>query len=104
MISHGYFSKTKLKNVLAHMHSADPPLVHGDLRSCNIYVVYTPRAIASDCRLCLLDFDWSGRAGEALYPAFINKEVQWPETACPFKPLLPEHDRHFAFALGCTDV
>ena len=35
-------------------------LVHGDLRVINVRVI--------DERVCLLDFDWSGRAGTQSYP------------------------------------
>lgn len=72
-------------------------LVHGDLRGNNIRT-------AGD-RVCLLDFDWSGRAGEQRYPAFMNhQDIDWPEGASDGEVLLPEHDVEWLRRLGVVSI
>jgi hypothetical protein len=65
----------RLRSVVHHLHAGG--FVHGDLRVNNV----------------LLDFDWSGPAGQQLYPAFMNHtQIDWPEGASDGKPLEFEHD------------
>ena len=71
----------KIRNRLA-----DAGFVHGDLREANILW---------DCinnRVVLIDFDWSGKEGEVLYPPFMNSYIHWPEGAETNKPLRRQHD------------
>jgi hypothetical protein len=73
----------RLRSVVQHLHAGG--FVHGDLRANNVLV--------EGGRVCLLDFDWSGPAGQQLYPAFMNHtQIDWPEAASDGKPLEFEHD------------
>ena len=45
--------------------------VHGDLRSPNLMIS------TKDKRMCILDFDYAGRKGEATYPYFLSKTIPW---------------------------
>lgn len=75
--------KEKLQRVVQHLHTKG--LVHGDLRANNIRVVGD--------RVCLVDFDWAGRAGEQRYPGFMNHaDVEWPAGASDGEFLQFEHD------------
>ncbi|KAH9110698.1 hypothetical protein AeMF1_007775 [Aphanomyces euteiches] len=65
---------------------ADAKLVHGDLRQDNILWDSLNR------RVVLMDFDWSGKAGVARYPPFMNPDIPWPEGAETNKPLCTQHD------------
>jgi hypothetical protein len=40
----------------------------------------------------LVDFDWCGEEGEAVYPASINMDVRWPEDVCGGALLKASHD------------
>jgi hypothetical protein len=78
--------KERLKSIVAHLHAGG--LVHGDLRANNIQVVGD--------RVCLIDFDWSGRAGEQRYPGFMNHDdIIWPKGASDREPLECAHDREW---------
>jgi hypothetical protein len=58
--------KTELGHLLNGFHAKD--LVHGDLRDANI--------ICKGESVMLVDFDWGGRVGEALYPTLeLNPEL-----------------------------
>eukprot|EP00981_Chlorochromonas_danica_P015552 scaffold13179_cov288-Ochromonas_danica.AAC.1 len=83
--------KERLREVVCNLH--EQGLVHGDLRANNIRV-------AGD-RVCLLDFDWSGRAGEQRYPNFMNHtEIVWPDGASDGELLQPAHDDEWLMKLG----
>ena len=77
-----------LSNLITELHSEG--YVHGDLREYNIMV-----GDETD-RVCLIDFDWAGKEGEAIYPNFMNHiDVQWPAGASDGKKILKEHDLYF---------
>ena len=40
----------------------------------------------------IIDFDWAGRAGEVVYPPFMNKEIDWQPGVKVGEKILPEHD------------
>jgi serine/threonine protein kinase len=73
----------RLRQVVKNLHDAG--FVHGDLRPNNIRVVGQ--------RVCLFDFDWSGRAGESRYPGFMNHHsIEWAPGASEGLPMQAEHD------------
>lgn len=39
-----------------------------------------------------MDFDWTGREGEARYPATMNKDIKWHEDATLLGLITHEHD------------
>ncbi len=81
----------QLDNVTTSLHMAG--FCHGDLRAPNILV----RARA---KVCVLDFEWSGRLGTATYPFFMNhEEIAWPEGAQDGKLIAKEHDKFWVSAL-----
>jgi hypothetical protein len=87
-----------LEAVVVNLHAQD--FIHGDLRVCNILV--GPLEDSADVadrkrrRICLIDFDWSGKEGNARYPGFMNhQDVQWPAGASDNLPLQKAHDLHF---------
>ena len=44
--------------------------------------------------LKLIDLDWAGPAGEAMYPTLLNTvAIQWPDGVAAGNPLEQEHDR-----------
>lgn len=77
-----------LDNLIAKLHSEG--YVHGDLREYNIMV-----GDETD-RVCVIDFDWAGKEGDAIYPNFMNHiDVQWPAGASDGKKIAKEHDLYF---------
>jgi len=59
--------------------------VHGDLRSNNVLVV--------SGSVCVIDFEWSGVAEQAVYPGFMNHvDVTWPDGARSGLPIRKAHD------------
>ena len=60
--------------------------VHGDMRGNNI------QFDSAANRVVLIDFDWAGVEDEAVYPAFMNPNLGWPEGAAYGRPLRHEHD------------
>ena len=76
-----------LHSVLERFHQAG--FVHGDLRPSNILV----RRKDGPNPIAILDFDWSGKAGETFYPLTINRTtIQRPEGVCGGQPILIDHD------------
>ena len=43
-------------------------------------------------KVCVLDFEWSGRNLHSKCPGFMNSEIQWPSGVGPGEPLLQRHD------------
>jgi len=85
-----YYLNDSLKAIVGNLHSQD--FVHGDLRGCNILV--NPTSFPP--RICLIDFDWSGKEDSTRYPAFMNhSDVDWADGASDFLPLKKAHDLHF---------
>jgi serine/threonine protein kinase len=77
--------QAQLSQVVKNLHDAG--FVHGDLRANNICVVGD--------RVCLIDFDWTGRAGVCCYPGFMNHvDIGWAPGASDGLPLQVEHDLH----------
>ena len=75
--------ENKLIQVVDRLNKAG--LVHGDLRGNNVRVI--------DERVCLLDFDWSGRAGTQSYPGFMNHaDIDWADGASDGLPLETAHE------------
>jgi hypothetical protein len=84
-------AKERLQDLVNRLHFQN--LVHGDLRANNIRVVGD--------RVCIIDFDWSGKAGIQRYPDFMNhQEIVWPDGARDGEFLYPEHDIEWLKRLG----
>ena len=87
----------ELEAVIANLHAHG--YVHGDLRVCNILVgLWEDSAHLADRRrrICLIDFDWTGKEGSTRYPGFMNhQDVEWPDGASDNLPLQKAHDVHF---------
>jgi hypothetical protein len=83
---HSYFPA--IHSIVENFHQAG--FVHGDLRSSNILV----RSEEGPNPIALLDFDWSGKAGEACYPFKINrKSVRRPDAVRGGQLILADHDK-----------
>jgi hypothetical protein len=79
--------KDNIRTFLEEMHEAG--WVHGDLRSINIMV----KKSGLDGSFHFIDFDWSGRNQEVVYPSFLNTaEVDRPVGAYDGEPILALHD------------
>ena len=65
----------------------DLGFVHGDLRLPNILV-------GPECSVKLVDFDWAGKIGEAIYPPLIimNRKISWHPEVKFGAEIWPEHD------------
>ncbi len=86
--------QNKLTQVVKCLNQAG--LVHGDLRGNNVCVIGD--------RVCLLDFDWSGRAGAESYPGFMNHaNIDWSDGASDGLPLQTAHDQHMLAKLVRSD-
>ncbi|THH27325.1 hypothetical protein EUX98_g6864 [Antrodiella citrinella] len=88
--------------------------VHGDLRRSNVLVQEKRRnrkraeseeGLDASAELensgneiqdhaMLIDFDWSGTAGETTYPFTINLDIRWAPTVFAAGPILKEHDEY----------
>lgn len=77
--------------------------VHGDLRAANVLVRPAARAAgrrssgstggaAGPLEVRLLDWDWAGRAGEALYPTLRHPARRWAPGSEAGGAILPQHD------------
>lgn len=76
--------RRRLKDIVAALHADG--WVHGDLRFPNILC-------CENGRVCVLDFDWSGKAGIKTYPSFMNHaSIQWPEGVGANQTLQTAHD------------
>ncbi|CAG8635873.1 4663_t:CDS:2 [Paraglomus occultum] len=42
----------------------------------------------------LVDFDWAGKIGEAIYPPLMNHEISWHPEVKFGAEIRPEHDLH----------
>ena len=72
-------------------------IVFGDLRGPNVMVADDGQG---GKRGMLLDFDWAGEEGVALYPVDINMDAGWHWDVKGGGPILAEHD---LFMLGCVE-
>ncbi|KAG2489515.1 hypothetical protein HYH03_011966 [Edaphochlamys debaryana] len=73
---------------LSKLHAATGA-AHGDARPPNCLV---RREGPGSWQVKFVDFEMSGEAGVAKYPAFLNDEVPWPEGVAYGQPLRCEHD------------
>ena len=60
--------KQNLKGIVQSLQKAG--FVHGDLRLPNILVT-------TDDEVKIINFDWSGKAGEVYYPSILNEDLKW---------------------------
>ena len=69
------------------MHQAG--WVHGDLRSTNVVV----KKSGLDGSFLIIDFDWSGKNQEVVYPSFLNTtDARQPEGADDGESPLCSHE------------
>ena len=59
--------------------------VHGDMRLSNLMV-------GPNDSVKIIDFDWSGKVGEAVYPPLLNPEIDWHPDVKAGAKILPTHD------------
>ncbi|KAH9924280.1 uncharacterized protein BXZ73DRAFT_103570 [Epithele typhae] len=83
-------SAKAVKDALQRLHGAG--IVFGDLREQN--VLHVPATDGQLARTWLIDFDWAGKAHEAVYPAMMNDRLDiWPAGVAPGAYMEIEHDR-----------
>ena len=77
-------TRAEIQQAIGILHANG--FVFGDLRAPNIMI--------SEGKPYLIDFDWSGREGEARYPLHLSKNVDWPEEPLQLelKLILKDHD------------
>ena len=79
--------KENIWRFLEEMHRAG--WVHGDLRSTNVMV----KKSGLDGSFLFIDFDWSSKNQEVVYPSFVNRtEVRQPIGVDDGEPILAIHD------------
>ena len=72
------------------MHKAG--FVHGDLRKPNILPVRVDESV----RLQVIDFDFGGKLGEAVYPPFLNvQDIIWADGVGSGELVTVGHDEYF---------
>ena len=76
--------KAALKKIPTKLQECN--YVHGELRPQNIILVGE--------RLCIIDFDWAGVAGEVRYPQELNMLCNWHPAVHPGGIIAPEHDEY----------
>jgi hypothetical protein len=76
-------TSNQLRSALQLLHREG--LVHGDLRAPNIL-------LGRDGRLRLIDFEFAGVDGTAVYPALLNPNIAWPLGVRDGAVLKAEHD------------
>ncbi|TDL16153.1 hypothetical protein BD410DRAFT_902194 [Rickenella mellea] len=83
--------KAKVAEAVKILH--DHSFVHGDIRSTNILVDPNSIERQESCKLHIVDFDWTGKAGEATYPLLVNTiSVRRPKDVVGEGKILKEHD------------
>jgi hypothetical protein len=78
---------SKLHEVLNLLHSQE--YVHGDFRPTNIMIQFSEE----DVQIKVIDFDWSGKSGETLYPFNLNKELGY--LGDPGDTIDAQHDNYW---------
>lgn len=79
-------TRKQLDTCLASLHEAG--YVHGDVRDVNILVKKFGKP-----GVMLVDFDWSGKIGEAVYPPNVNTIDVWrPDGAEDGREITVDHD------------
>ena len=82
-------ARAKINCLTALQVLHDNDYVHGDFRPCNILVL-------NDESIRIVDFDWSGKVGDAKYPLFMNRaEIEWPDGAWDGQCIEKVHDIYF---------
>lgn len=81
--------KVEILNVVNIMH--DNNFVHGDLRFNNIMAKLD---LNGKWVVKFIDFDWAGYDGEAEYPQFLNKEINWHSDAQQLGKIFRDHDNY----------
>ncbi|KAJ7623481.1 hypothetical protein FB45DRAFT_106993 [Roridomyces roridus] len=79
----------QLEEAVNLLHSRN--LVHGDLRNIMI------EAASDSMQVKIVDFDWGGVEGEAVYPARISRRDmnhRWHQEVGPCRLVKKEHDKH----------
>src|SRR5438874_3649686 len=77
------YLQQKVMDAAKLLHSGD--YVHGDLRASNIMVSIDMKHIK------IIDFDWSGKVDQVIYPYFISKGLPWHSDVDCEKPITKEH-------------
>ena len=77
--------RATVERAVGQIHEAG--FVHGDLRLPNILV-------GPDDAIKIIDFDWAGTVGEAVYPPLLNPDIPWHPDVKLGAKILPEHDLH----------
>jgi serine/threonine protein kinase len=81
-------------NALKALHGKG--FVHGDVHEANVLV----HDKSGGAEVRLVDFDWSGRHGEATYPVIPNPVLEWHPDVARGKVMLAGHDIHACTALA----
>jgi hypothetical protein len=87
--------RRKLEKIVGLLQ--EQKMVHGDLRPKNmmIKVDQTGEIVMFEGEpfLLIVDFDWSGRAGEVRYPPFLNQKIPWPAGAEAYQHIGENDDK-----------
>jgi len=76
-----------METFLHRIHSAG--FVHGDFREYNIMCNHKAKQVK------VVDFEFSGRENDAVYPVQLNTTIQWPPGVEFRAPLKKQHDLDF---------
>ncbi|KAJ7102529.1 hypothetical protein B0H15DRAFT_815035 [Mycena belliarum] len=83
-----------VKQALQRLHQAR--YVHGDVRDINVLVRKSDRPSVDRPQFFLIDWDWAGLVGEAVYPIALNPEVLRPDGAVAGAIIQMAHDEGMA--------
>jgi len=75
--------RSTIRRALHLLHSHG--LVLGDLRPLNVM-------ITKDGKVKLINFNWAGEEGQAMYPSLISPVIAWPEGVKALAVMRREHD------------
>lgn len=89
----------QIKVAARTMHDAG--IVHGDLLPFNICVSKDP---SSERPIVFIDWDWSGEAGQVIYPLWLNPITARPPSVEGGMPILVEHDKLMVRGLEEKDL
>jgi len=79
--------KPSIQTAFRMLH--DKGFVHGDARMSNIMIDKSEH-------VKIIDFDWSGRIGDACYPFFLNHvNITWPDGATDGEHIQVAHDEYW---------
>ena len=97
VLSYGTISVSRAKDIASHLTTIIGTLhrsnfVHGDLRPENML-------ITSSNEIRVLDFDWAGNCGKAVYPEWVNAQIQWPKGVKPGSFITADHDSKMVSAI-----